>query len=84
MIYSKGNTMKKFIALAVLIGASLVPFTATAASHKPSYCGTTPYDVAYAAVYNYPTGSYWVTQINQNPAYYAKHNAQYQAEYGCN
>ena len=54
-----------------------------ATSSTPVYCGNSPYDVYYKAIYNYPTGSYWVSQINAYPAYYAAHNAYYQAHFGC-
>ena len=56
---------------------------AAKAATTPSYCGTTPYDVSYRAVYQYPTGSYWQTQIAAYPAYYAANNAYYLSAYGC-
>lgn len=37
---------------------------------------------AYKAVYCYPTGSYWVAQINAYPDYYAASDAYYRSLYG--
>lgn len=69
--------MKKLLAITLLIG-SLFPFAASAA---PSYCSkVTP---GYLSVYNYPTGSYWVSQTSAYPAYYAAHNAFYMSHYHC-
>lgn len=55
----------------------------TATATQPSYCGNTPYDLSYRAVYEYPTGSYWQAQIAAYPDYYAANNAYYQETYGC-
>lgn len=52
--------------------------TAVATSTSPSYCGT-----SYGAIYQYPTGSYWASQIAAYPDYYAANNAYYVATYGC-
>lgn len=88
--------MKKLISFLVssLIAASalLVPVaivgtgTAAAVTH-PSYCtGTDAWSVNYKAKFQYPMGTYWQHQIHSsawNAAYYASHNAQYLATYGC-
>lgn len=40
--------------------------------------------LSYKAVYCYPTGSYWVTQLSNpnNTAYYAANNAYYTSQFG--
>lgn len=53
------------------------------AQSGPAYCGDSAYDVAYRAIYNYPTGSYWQTQIAAYPSYYAVNHATFLALYGC-
>lgn len=90
--------MKKFLIITALVVGSLAPLGVSAKAstvktvkpaatvavvHHPVWCGTTPYDVAYGAVYTYPTGSYWQGQIAAYPAYYAANNAYYLATYGC-
>lgn len=37
---------------------------------------------SYKAVYCYPTGSYWQSQIAAYPDYYAANDAYYRANYG--
>lgn len=56
--------------------------TSAAVTH-PSYCGPGAYNTSYRAIYEYPTGSYWQTQIHAYPDYYAANNAYYLATYGC-
>lgn len=75
--------MKRLLAIIGALVCLAIPASAAAAGGHPSYCGTTPYDVSYKAVYEYPSGSYWQAQIAAFPAYYAAHNAKYLAQYGC-
>lgn len=72
--------MKKLLAIAIVLTA-LLPVAAFAKpAHKPVNNCLVP---GYAAVYGYPTGSYWAVQIAAYPAYYAAHNAFYLSHYGC-
>lgn len=65
--------MKKLlISLALIVGALATPAVATAYSLPASY----------KAVYCYPTGSYWTTQIAAYPDYYAAYGSYYAAAYG--
>lgn len=78
--------MKKILVVILAIVASLVPVAAASAySNSSAFCSSnTAYWVKYRAVYEYPNGTYWQKQIAAFPAYYAKHNAQYQHSDGCN
>lgn len=71
--------MKRLLAALLLV----LTFGVATAGASPSYCGNSPYDISYKAIYQYPSGSYWVKQINAYPDYYTAHNAYYQAHYGC-
>lgn len=73
----------KYIVTVIISIVILGLGAAASAAPKPFYCGTTAYDKAYAAVYEYPTGSYWQAQIAAYPAYYKANNAFYQSNYGC-
>lgn len=76
--------MKKILGLVIAVLASLsMVGTVAAAPVKPSYCGSGAYNASYRAVYQYPTGSYWKSQIAAYPDYYAATNAYYLANYGC-
>lgn len=71
--------MKRLLILATFITG----FLPAVASAQASYCGTSPYDVHYRAIFQYPTGSYWQKQIANYPDYYAANNAYYLSAYGC-
>jgi hypothetical protein len=86
--------MHKIITTTLIVLATLAPVGTVSAqrthpapkpvvSTKPSYCGTGSYNTSYAAIYAYPTGSYWQNQIAAYPDYYAANNAYYQKTYGC-
>jgi hypothetical protein len=86
--------MKTSLITALLLIAAIAPTGTVAAQRtrpapkpvvttKPSYCGTGSYNTSYAAIYAYPTGSYWQNQIAAYPDYYATNNAYYQRTYGC-
>lgn len=75
--------MKRLLTVIALLGLFLIPASADAKALKPSYCGTSAYDISYAKVYAYPGGSYWVSQIKAFPAFYSAHNAEYTKLYGC-
>jgi len=66
--------MKRLIALITIL--SLLNVGVVSASHNRRL---TP---AYRAVYCYPTGTYWATQVAAFPDYYAHYNAYYTANYG--
>lgn len=65
-----------------LVIAGLVALGGTA-SAAPVYCGPGAYNAAYRAVYNYPTGSYWTSQIAAYPDYYTANNAFYMSLFHC-
>lgn len=71
--------MKKLIALFSILTLSF-SFIGGVASAQPKLCSMS---ASYRAVYEYPTGTYWVSQISHFPTYYAAHNAFYQTKYGC-
>jgi hypothetical protein len=58
----------------------VVSLPATASASSTSYWCT---NASYGAIYRYPTGSYWQTQIAAYPDYYAANNAYYLSAYGC-
>lgn len=66
--------MKKLLIALYIALASLVAL--------PAAAGASTYHSTYAAIYCYPTGSYWVTQRAAYPDYYAAYNAYYLAAYG--
>lgn len=70
--------MKKLIAL--LVSILTFALIGGVASAQPKLCSMS---ASYRAIYEYPTGSYWVDQLSRYPAYYAAHNAYYQTKYGC-
>lgn len=70
--------MKILVAFIAVI-LTLMVTTATS-SALPKLCGMS---ASYRAVYEYPTGSYWVKQINKFPTYYAVNDAYFQEKYGC-
>ena len=74
--------MRKILASIIVTIGVVVGFVGMAGA-TPSYCGNSPYDISYKAIYQYPTGSYWVNQIHAYPTYYAAYNAYYQSHYGC-
>lgn len=72
--------MRKLLTLVVLLALTVSVGLGSKASALPKLCGMS---ASYRAVYEYPTGSYWVKQISKFPAYYAANNAYYQTKYGC-
>lgn len=71
--------MKTLLTSALIAIVSIVGLGATA-SAQPKLCSM---PASYRAIYEYPTGSYWVNQIAHYPSYYAAHNTFYQTKYGC-
>lgn len=77
--------MKKLLALiSTLTVLGISTATVAAAPHHTAqyWICNTP---SLKAVWAYPTGSYWVNQINTYPDYYAQPsvNAYWTAKYGC-
>lgn len=70
--------MKKLLIVLISVIASLMPIATVNAQSK--LCSMS---ASYRAIYQYPTGSYWQTQIANAPQYYANNNAYYQTKYGC-
>ena len=54
---------------------------ASATTNHPFYCGTSAYDHTYAAIYQFPTGTYWQAEIAAG--YYKATNTKLLAQYGC-
>ena len=73
--------MKKLIAIATLLTALLPLGMASATTNHPFYCGTSAYDHTYAAIYQFPTGTYWQAEIAAG--YYKATNTKLLAQYGC-
>lgn len=71
--------MKRII-LVLISSLTLMVASGATVSALPKLCSMPP---AYRAVYEYPTGTYWVKQITKFPAYYAANNTYYQTKYGC-
>ncbi len=74
--------MKYVLSILIALGITVgVATKVSATAHTSQYwiCSTP----SLKAVYQYPTGSYWVNQTNTYPAYYTAHNAYYLAKYGC-
>ncbi len=77
--------MKKLIMAAAFALAAIAPVSAlavkkTTTTNSTAWWCTNP---KYAAIYQYPTGSYWQHQIATYPDYYAANDAYYRATYGC-
>ncbi len=67
--------MRKLISTLVVALGLLVPVSASAVS---SY----KLPASYRAVYCYPTGSYWQTQLAAYPEYYAAYGSYFSSLYG--
>lgn len=77
--------MKRIIfSLLTALTLSLGMVGVASAHAKPVTHTTYMLSPAYTAVYCYPTGSYWVSQLSNpnNAAYYAANNAYYEHAYG--
>jgi hypothetical protein len=69
--------MKKLFVLLTVLFSTLVVSAPALAKSKPARL-----PASYRAVYCYPTGSYWASQVSAYPDYYAQNNAFYTARYG--
>lgn len=72
--------MRKLLVLAAVLAAVVSIGVGGKASALPKLCSMS---ASYRAIYEYPTGSYWQSQIAAYPAYYAANDAYFQAKYGC-